>query len=60
MRLMPMYIDLYTHEGKFDRAAEYGVMNCFECGACAYVCPSKRDLVGSMQYCKKKLRETNG
>ena len=57
MFLMPMYMDLYTLEGKYDRANDYGVMNCIECGACAYVCPAKRDLVGSIQYCKKKLRE---
>jgi len=60
MKLMPMYIDLYTHEGKFERTDEYGVMNCIECGACAYVCPAKRDLVGSMQFAKKKLRELKG
>ena len=60
MRLMPMYIDLFTVEGKYERAAEYGVMNCFECGACAYVCPAKRDLVGSVQLCKRKLRELKG
>ena len=60
MKLMPMYIDLFTHENKFDRTADYGVMNCIECGACAYVCPAKRDLVGSMQFAKKKLREMKG
>ncbi len=57
MKLMPMYIDLFTLEQKYERAGEYGAMNCIECGACAYVCPAKRDLVGSIQYCKKKLRE---
>lgn len=57
MHLMPMYIDLYTQTGKYERADEYGATNCFECGACAYVCPAKRDLVGSVQLCKRKLRE---
>ncbi len=60
MKLMPMYIDLFTHENKFDRTNDYGVMNCIECGACAYVCPAKRDLVGSIQVAKKKLREMKG
>ena len=55
-----MYIDLFTHEGKFDRTNDYGVMNCIECGTCAYVCPAKRDLVGSIQVAKKKLREMKG
>ena len=57
MNLMPMYIDLFTHEGKFDRTDDFGVMNCIECGTCAYVCPAKRDLVGSIQFAKRKLRE---
>ncbi len=60
MHLMPMYIDLFTHTGNYERAAQYGVNNCFECGTCAYVCPAKRDLVGSVQFCKKKLREMKG
>lgn len=60
MHLMPMYIDLFTHTGNYERAAEYGANNCFECGTCAYVCPAKRDLVGSVQFCKRKLREMKG
>ena len=57
MHLMPMYIDLFTSVGDYERANYYGAMNCFECGTCAYVCPAKRDLVGSVQLCKQKLRE---
>lgn len=57
MHLMPMYIDLYTRTGNYERAEDYGATNCFECGTCAYVCPAKRDLVGSVQLCKRKLRE---
>lgn len=57
MNLMPMYIDLYTRTGNYDRAKDYGANNCFECGVCSYVCPSKRDLVGSIQIAKQKLRE---
>ncbi len=57
MSLMPMYIDLFTHTGDYEKADLYGASNCFECGVCAYVCPAKRDLVGSVQLCKAKLRE---
>lgn len=57
MHLMPMYIDLYTNVGDYERANFYGAMNCFECGTCSYVCPAKRDLVGSAQLCKQKLKE---
>ena len=34
-----------------------GVLNCIECGTCAYVCPANRALVQSIQMCKQKLRE---
>lgn len=57
MHLMPMYMDLFTHTGDYEKADYYGVSNCFECGTCAYVCPAKRDLVGSIQLAKRKLRE---
>lgn len=57
MHLMPMYIDLFTNKGDYERADYYGASNCFECGTCAYVCPAKRDIVGSVQICKQKLRE---
>lgn len=57
MHLMPMYIELFTQSGDYERANYYGAMNCFECGTCSYVCPAKRDLVGSVQLCKQKLRE---
>ncbi len=60
MHLMPMYIDLFTNIGDYERANNYGASNCFECGTCSYVCPAKRDLVGSAQLCKKKLREMKG
>lgn len=56
MLLSPMYIDLYTVRGEYEKAALYGAEACFECGACAYVCPAKRDIVGSARIAKAKLK----
>ena len=58
MHLLPMDIDFYTLAGDHDMARDRGgVLNCIECGTCAYVCPANRALVQSIQMCKQKLRE---
>lgn len=56
MRLMPMYIDLYTRSGDIDNAVKYGLANCIECGSCTYICPAKRTLVQSFRLAKKQLK----
>ncbi|MCG2725546.1 MAG: electron transport complex subunit RsxC [Elusimicrobia bacterium] len=35
-----------------ERTLEYGLNQCMECGSCAFVCPSKRDLVHWIKYAK--------
>ena len=62
MRLMPMYIDLYTRAGDVDTAVRYGLNNCIECGSCTFICPAKRTLVQSFRLAKKQLkgRKNNG
>lgn len=56
MRLMPMYIDLYTRAGDVDTAVKYGLNNCIECGSCTFICPAKRTLVQSFRLAKKQLK----
>lgn len=56
MRLMPMYIDLYTRAGDIDTAVKYGLNNCIECGSCTFICPAKRTLVQSFRLAKKQLK----
>lgn len=54
---MPMYIELYTLAGDYDKGRKYGALNCIECGTCAYNCPARRPLVQSIAFCKAKLKE---
>lgn len=56
MRLMPMYMDLYSRAGDLDSAVKYGLSSCIECGCCTYICPAKRTLVQSFRLAKKQLR----
>ena len=32
-------------EGNIDRAKRFGLMDCIECGCCAFVCPSRIKIV---------------
>lgn len=56
MHLSPMYLDLYSCRGEWEKTDDYFVNACIECGSCAYVCPAKRDIVGSVRVAKANLR----
>jgi len=55
MFLYPNYIGLYAEMGNFDEAAEWGAMDCFECGICVYVCPANRPIVQFVRQTKKEI-----
>jgi electron transport complex protein RnfC len=40
MRLVPNEIARMVEKGRIDRAEEYGIFDCMECGVCAFICPS--------------------
>lgn len=56
MRLMPMYMDLYSRAGDLDSAVKYGLNSCIECGCCTFICPAKRTLVQTFKLAKKQLK----
>jgi electron transport complex protein RnfC len=41
MNLMPNVLSRVIEYKKFDEAYKMGVLDCIECGSCAFVCPSK-------------------
>lgn len=55
MYLMPNRIGDYAEIDNFELCKEYGVLDCMECGACAYVCASRRPLVHLIKYAKSCL-----
>jgi electron transport complex protein RnfC len=55
MRLVPNEIARFVERGKIERAEEYGVLDCMECGVCAYVCPSKINHVHLMKSGKAEV-----
>ena len=45
LRLMPNEISMAVEADDIDLAEKRNVMDCFECGACTFVCPAHRPLV---------------
>ena len=55
MGLTPNLMADYIEAGKIDMAENIGVMDCIECGTCAYVCTTKRHLVQHFKFAKKEI-----
>ncbi|MFQ3573091.1 MAG: electron transport complex subunit RsxC [Thermodesulfovibrionales bacterium] len=52
MGLMPSMLSILSEKGFFEDAKSYNLFDCFECGSCAYVCPSKRPIVQFVRLAK--------
>jgi electron transport complex protein RnfC len=55
MRLVPSEIARFVEKSKIDLADDYGVLDCMECGVCAYVCPSRINHVHFMKKGKAEV-----
>jgi electron transport complex protein RnfC len=58
VRLNPAQLGLLARNEEYDRMArEFHLMDCFECGSCAFVCPSHIPLVQRFRTAKAMLRK---
>jgi len=55
--LEPSKVSQYVEAGRPLETADYGTLECFECGCCSYTCPSNRPLVQFMQVAKAAYRQ---
>ncbi|MBE0432451.1 electron transport complex subunit RsxC [candidate division WOR-3 bacterium] len=55
MGLVPTEIYSFVSSKNFDMAKDYGVLDCIECGCCAYVCPAAIPLVHYFKYGKAEV-----
>lgn len=55
MNLAPNLLGSAMEMGLADKAEEVGAMDCFECGCCTYICPSKRPLVQWIRMAKGEI-----
>ena len=53
--LLPGRISLAVEHGNFDLARQEGVLECIECGACEYICTSRRGLIQLIRLAKSHL-----
>jgi electron transport complex protein RnfC len=54
--LMPGEMSIACEREDWDRASEMGMLECKECGCCAYVCPARRHIVHLVKFGKAELR----
>ncbi len=52
MQLMPGILSVQIENESFDLAEHWHVLDCMECGCCAYVCPAGRPLVQHLRRAK--------
>jgi len=57
MNLMPTLIVNYVENDRWDLAKEAGIMNCMECGSCAFVCAAGRNVMHLMRFGKFMVQE---
>jgi electron transport complex protein RnfC len=55
MNLMPNELSQFLEAEDYEAAEEYSVMDCIECGCCAFECPAHRPLVQHMRRGKAQV-----
>ncbi len=58
--LSPTVLFKFIEHGEYDEALARGLMDCKECGCCAYVCPSEIPLVQSFKLGKLMVQKLKG
>lgn len=59
LKLVPLQISAAADAGRFAEAKKYNAMDCVECGACTFICPSRRRLMQSIRLAKNAIRKSN-
>jgi electron transport complex protein RnfC len=57
MNLMPVLLVRYVENARWDLAKEAGIMNCMECGSCAFVCASDQNRMQTIRSGKFMIQE---
>jgi electron transport complex protein RnfC len=56
--LNPSQLGLLAQSGEYQTmAADFNLMDCFECGCCTFVCPSHIPLVQHFRVAKRAVRK---
>lgn len=52
MNLEPVFMYMYYSKGDFEKMEKYHILDCFECGSCAYNCPARMPLTHAFKTAK--------
>ncbi|MBN2412576.1 electron transport complex subunit RsxC [candidate division KSB1 bacterium] len=55
MGLMPKLLGAFVKNDHIEDAKNYNILDCIECGSCAYVCPAHINLVHLIKYGKMQV-----
>lgn len=53
--LLPLRLEAFGMNERWDDAREYGALDCIECGCCTYICPAKRPLLQYIRFAKLEI-----
>ncbi|NMA95751.1 MAG: electron transport complex subunit RsxC [Clostridiales bacterium] len=53
--LMPLMINAYSRQQDYETCDKLNAIDCIECGACSYVCPSKIPLLQNIRTAKYEI-----
>ena len=56
MGLNPSMLSILSETGNYEEAKDYNLFDCFECGSCAFVCPSRRPIVQFVRLAKSQTK----
>ena len=59
MHLQPLYLYRFANAGHLDELERLNLVDCMECGSCAYTCPGKLPLVEVFRKGKKMMKEAS-
>ena len=57
MHLEPLYMYMYEQKGMIEELEAANIMDCMECGACAYICPGRLHLTQTFKTGKQKVKD---
>jgi electron transport complex protein RnfC len=60
--LQPLFLAQFAEHEMWDKAKAYHALDCKECGACSFICPSRRPLVQNIRLAKRHIlaKRNNG
>ena len=57
MNLEPVFMYMYYSKGDYENMEKYHVMDCFECGSCAFNCPARMPLTHAFKTAKLMFQD---